>query len=255
MVKPPLFLDNVSGVLIHTAGLSCQNTLHLSVGHRQPGIPADLFFRFINAADHTEFQTSAGSRIGNTIIQPHQINSPAADVHEKNRRLILDEFRMQSNGGIALWEQFHILDGDFVGNSFKLEAHRLGRTQKVFSEGLFLPAKSGQRQPGGNAHRTLRFSTSLFDFLGDGCKSKQVVIVVFHFVTQDRLSAGSADIKLPAEFQCVLQGVGFMGILCNTGWERKMPGFDCVIAMVDANVHGFTHPFLLVVENLRFLLS
>lgn len=162
---------------------------------------------------------------------------------------------MQSNGGIALWEQFHILDGDFVGNSFKLEAHRLGRTQKVFSEGLFLPAKSGQRQPGGNAHRTLRFSTSLFDFLGDGCKSKQVVIVVFHFVTQDRLSAGSADIKLPAEFQCVLQGVGFMGILCNTGWERKMPGFDCVIAMVDANVHGFTHPFLLVVENLRFLLS
>ena len=67
--------------------------------------------------------------------------------------------------------------------------------------------------------------------------------------------AGPADIKLPAEFQCVLQGVGFMGILCNTGWERKMPGFDCVIAMVDANVHGFTHPFLLVVDNLRFLLS
>ena len=63
------------------------------------------------------------------------------------------------------------------------------------------------------------------------------------------------SLKLPAEFQCVLQGVGFMGILCNTGWERKMPGFDCVIAMVDANVHGFTHPFLLVVENLRFLLS
>ena len=72
---------------------------------------------------------------------------------------------------------------------------------------------------------------------------------------QDRLSSGSADIKLPAEFQCVLQGVGFMGILCNTGWERKMPGFDCIIAMADANVHGFAHPFLLVVENLRFLLS
>ncbi len=162
---------------------------------------------------------------------------------------------MQSNGGVALWEQFYILDGDLVGDSFKLEAHRLGRTQKVFPEGLFLTSKSGQRQPGGNAHRTLCFSTSLFDFLGDGCKGKQVVIVVFHFVAQDRLSAGPADIKLSAEFQCILQGVGFMGILCNTGWERKMPGFDCVIAMVDANVHGFTHPFLLVVENLRFLLS
>ena len=33
-----------------------------------------------------------------------------------------------------------------------------------------------------------------------------------------------------------------------------MPGFDCVIAMVDANVHGFAHPFWLVVENLKFLL-
>ena len=33
-----------------------------------------------------------------------------------------------------------------------------------------------------------------------------------------------------------------------------MPGFDGVIAMVDANVHGFAHPFWLVVENLKFLL-
>ena len=33
-----------------------------------------------------------------------------------------------------------------------------------------------------------------------------------------------------------------------------MPGFDGVVAMVDANVHGFTHPFLTIVENLRFLL-
>ena len=161
---------------------------------------------------------------------------------------------------VALWEQFHILNGDFIGNSFKLKAHRteavcqLGRTQKVFPERLFLPAKSSQRQPGGNAHRTLCFSTSLFDFLGNGCKGKQVVIVVFHFVAQDRLSARPAHEKLPAVLQCVLQGVGFVGIFCNTGWERKMPGFDGVIAMVDANVHGFAHPFWLVVENLKFLL-
>ena len=33
-----------------------------------------------------------------------------------------------------------------------------------------------------------------------------------------------------------------------------MPGFDCVIAVVDADVHGFVHPFLVIVENLRFLL-
>ena len=162
---------------------------------------------------------------------------------------------MQSNGGIALWEQFHILDGDFVGNSFKLEAHRLGRTQKVFSEGLFLPAKSGQRQPGGNAHRTLRFSTSLFDFLGDGCKSKQVVIVVFHFVTLGsavcRFRRHKTSRRIPVCFaRCRVHGNTLQYRL-----GKKNAGFDCVIAMVDANVHGFTHPFLLVVENLRSLLS
>ena len=36
----------------------------------------------------------------------------------------------------------------------------------------------------------------------------------------------------------------------DTGWERKMPGLDGVVAMVDADVHGFAHPFLAVVENL-----
>ena len=62
---------------------------------------------------------------------------------------------MQSNGGVALWEQFNILDGDLVGDVVKLEAHRLGRTQNVFPEGLFLTSKSGQRQPAAMAHRTL----------------------------------------------------------------------------------------------------
>ena len=35
-----------------------------------------------------------------------------------------------------------------------------------------------------------------------------------------------------------------MGIGGDTGWERKMPGLDGVVAMVDADVHGFAHPFL-----------
>ena len=33
-----------------------------------------------------------------------------------------------------------------------------------------------------------------------------------------------------------------------------MPGFDGAVAVVDTDVHGFIHPFLLVVENLKFLL-
>ena len=33
-----------------------------------------------------------------------------------------------------------------------------------------------------------------------------------------------------------------------------MPGFDGVVAVVYADVHGFSHPFLTIVENLKFLL-
>ena len=87
-------MDDIPGVLIHTAGLSSQNTLHLGVGYRQPGIPADLFFRFINAANHAKLQAAAGGSVGDAVVQPHEIHRPAADIHEQNRRLILDEFRV-----------------------------------------------------------------------------------------------------------------------------------------------------------------
>ncbi len=253
-VEAALFLDDASGVLVHAAGLSRQHSFHLRVGNGQSYIPADLFFRFVNAADHAKLQAAAGGSVRDAVVQPHEVHRPAADIHEQNRRLILDEFRVDGDGGIPLREQFHIFDGDFVGDSLKSEAHQLGRTQKVFPEGLFLPAKSGQRQSGSEFDGTLWHSAPLLDLLGDGGKGKQVVIVVLHFVSQDRLSAGSADIKLPAVLQCVLQGVGFMGIFRNTGWERKMPGFDGVVAVVDTDVHGFSHPFLTIVENLEGLL-
>ena len=122
------------------------------------------------------------------------------------------------------------------------------------TEGLFLPAKTSQWKSSSVFDGTLCFFTALFDLPGDSGKGKQVIVVVLHFVTQDRLSAGSTDIKLPTVPQGVLQGVGFIAINSDTGWERKMPGFDGVIAVVYADVHGFTHPFLTIVENLRFLL-
>ena len=181
------------------------------------------------------------------------IHRPAADIHEQNRRFVLDKFRMDGDGGIPLWEQFHILDGYFVGDSLKFEAHRLGRMQKVFPEGLFLTAKSGQRQPCCEVYGTLSLFSALFNLFGDSGKGKQVVVVVLHLVPQDGLPARPAHEKLPAVLQRVLQGVGFMAVNSDTGWERKMPGFDGVIAVVYADVHGFAHPFLTVVENLRAL--
>ena len=168
---------------------------------------------------------------------------PAADVHQEDRRLVLDEFGVESDGGVPLWEQLHILDGYFVGDSFEPITDRLGRTQQVFPKGLFLAAKPGQRQSGGNVYGTLRFSAALFDLPGDGGESQQIVVVVLHFVAQDGLSAGPAHEELPAVLQRVLQGVRLMGILRDTGWERKMPGFDGVVAVVYADVHTFSHPF------------
>ena len=92
--------------------------------------------------DHAELQAAVGRSVGNTIVQSHEIHRPAADVHEKDRRLILDEFGGKSDGGVPLREQFHILDGDFVGDSFEFEAHQLGRTQEVFPERFLFPAKA-----------------------------------------------------------------------------------------------------------------
>ena len=166
----------------------------------------------------------------------------------------MDKFRMDGDGGIPLWEQFHILDGYFVGDSLKFEAHRLGRTEKVFPEGLFLTAKSGQRQPCCEVYGTLSLFSALFNLFGDSGKGKQVVVVVLHLVPQDGLPARPAHEKLPAVLQRVLQGVGFMAVNSDTGWERKMPGFDGVIAVVYADVHDFAHPFLAIVENLEGLL-
>ena len=65
----------------------------------------------------------------------------------------------------------------------------------------------------------------LFDLFGNGGKGKQVVVVVFHLVPQDGLSARPAHEKLPVVLQRVLQGVGFMAVNSDTGWERKNAGF------------------------------
>ena len=88
----PLLPDDAPCILVHAAGLSGQNTLYLRVGDGQSDVPADLLFCFIHAADHAEFQTAACGCVGNAVVQPHEIHRPAADVHRKDRRLVLDEF-------------------------------------------------------------------------------------------------------------------------------------------------------------------
>lgn len=157
---------------------------------------------------------------------------------------------MDHQGGIPLWEQLHIFDGHFVGDALELGAYRLGKRAKVLPEGLLLPAKPGQRKADCDGNGTFRLGAPLLDFFGDGRKGHQAVVLALHLVSQDRLPAGPAHKELSTILQRVLQSVGFMGIGGDTGWERKIPGLDGVVAMVDADVHGFAHPFLAVGENL-----
>ena len=98
------------------------------------------------------------------------------------------------------------------------------------------PAK-GRPAPRFTAHSL--FFSAVLDFFCDSCQGQKVIIVVFHFVSQNRLPAGSAHIILSLVFQRVLQGIWFVPVSCDTGWEGKMPGFDCVVPMIDSNVPVF----------------
>ena len=51
--------------------------------------------------------------------------------------------------------------------------------------------------------------------------------------------------KTPAGLEESLAGVRFVAAIgCKTGWERTMPRLDGVIAVIDANVHGFCLAFV-----------
>ena len=62
-------------------------------------------------------------------------------------------------------------------------------------------------------------------------------VIVLGLVPQNGLAASAAHIELPFKLQCVLQGVWFAGIQRDSRRERKVPGFDGGIAVVDADVH------------------
>ena len=76
---------------------------------------------------------------------------------------------------------------------------------------------------------------------------RQVVVVVDGFVALDWLPSGAANKKTPAELKESLAGVRFVAAIgCKTGWERTMPRLDGVVAVIDANVHGFCLAFVVV---------
>ena len=181
----------------------------------------------------------AGVRVGHAVVDAHQIHRPAADVHSQQGRLVYHQIGFCQHSGIPLRKQPHILDGDAVLGVLVAEHHRLGRTKQVGSEFLLVPAKAGQRQARRDGDAALRRGAAGLQLLRDGGQRQQVVAVGLGLVFLQRLAARAAEIKIPAELQQVPAGVRFLAaIRGDTGWERKIPGLDGVVAVVDANVHG-----------------
>ncbi len=71
------------------------------------------------------------SRMKSTVQPPTSIG--------RNRRLVLDEFGVESDGGVPLWNSFTY----FVGDSFELVTDRLGENAAGIPEKDFLAAKPG----------------------------------------------------------------------------------------------------------------
>ena len=125
------------------------------------------------------------------------------------------------------------------------ELDRLGRTKQIAAELRLIPAIAGQRQARRDPDRTLGGGTSAADFPRQCSQRQQVVVVVDGFVTLDRLPSGPANKKTPAGLKESLAGVRFVAAVgCKTGWERTMPRLDGIIAVIDANVHGFCLTFV-----------
>ena len=179
------------------------------------------------------------------VVDPHQIHRPAADVHEQQRRFVGQQVRLSHQGGKALGKQLHICYGDAVLHTLVAELDRLGRTEQVVAKLRLVPAIAGQRQPRRDPHRTLGGCASAADFLRQCSHRQQVVVVVDGFVALDRLPSGSANKKTPAGLKESLAGVRFVAAVgCKTGWERTVPRLDGVVAVIDANVHGFCLAFV-----------
>ena len=149
---------------------------------------------------------------------------------------------MDGQGGISLGKQLHILDFDPVRDPFKPEADWARpllrvRVQEIIPERLFLPSKGSQGQAGGDTDGALGLRAALSDLFGDGREGEKIIVIVLGLVPQNGLAASAAHIELPFKLQCVLQGVWFAGIQRDSRRERKVPGFDGGIAVVDADVH------------------
>ena len=244
-IQPPLFVHDAAHLVSQAAGLARQHLFDLGISKRKPCFLTDTFPDLVDATNHPKFQAVRRFCYRQGVVDPHQIHRPAANVHEQQRRFVGQQVRLSHQGGKALGKHLHIRDGDAVFHTLVAELDRLGRTKQITAELRLVPAIAGQRQARRDPYCTLGGRASAADFLRQCSQRQQVVVVVDGFIALDRLPSGSANKKTPAELKESLPGVRFVAAVgCKTGWERTMPRFDGVIAVINANVHGFCLTFV-----------
>ena len=244
-------VNNFSGILVDMDSVAAQHAFHLCRRHRQAQRAADLLTDLIQTADHTEFQTAAGRRIGDTVVQAHQIHRPATDIRHDHRRLIQQD-ALGQDCSIALREQGHLADDDGVFLSLIAETHRFPIPEQIVPECVFLPPEAGEGQPGRQMDLCRRLRMTEGELLCNGRQREEVIILCLRFILLKRLTPAAHHIEFSAVFQHVLQRIWLMLIRHQTGGEREMGRFHSGIAVVNTNNHGLAH--LASPPRLRFFL-
>ena len=136
---------------------------------------------------------------GDGVVDAHEVNRPAAQIHEEHGRLVLQKPHFGHKGSVALGEDGNFFDGDAVLHALELVVHGLIASQQILSELGFVAPKTGQRQTRRNTHRTFGRQTALLNFFGNRRQRQQVIIVVRRLVPLDRLPPGATNKKAPAK--------------------------------------------------------
>ena len=143
-------MDDSPDAVIHADSAAPQDTLDLHVCHGHAEHLTRLLADLIQAADHAQLQASAGSGVGDAVVQPHQVH------------------RLGQHGGVALGEQHHIRKANGIVPALIAEVHRLAIPEQVVPKLLLVPSKAGQGQAGSQQNLRCPLHAPIVQLFGDG---------------------------------------------------------------------------------------
>ena len=175
-----------------------------------------------------------------TVVQPHDIHSPAANVR-KDHGGFIEQITVLEDRRIALRKQLHILHGNLIRNPFIQKRDRLALAQQICPECFLFPAEARQRQARREDHRRCSRRVPVCDLFGNGRQRQQIVILIHCLILLERLPPAADNVVFSVIAEDVFLRVRFMLVFCQAGRERAMRGFHGRVAMIHANGNGFCH--------------